>query len=253
MEIFRSHYRKMAVIVMIMLISGAAGYLLYLKYGTAMKTPSPVIKPTNDPSRMLPDKKTYPQVKMAERKPEPIFHRITEPINLLPRQLDFEKIQETTENLTSGTVDQQIASIIILSKIGDQQQKEIIKGFALNPDKEIAIRLAAVETMDWEQDSETIGGLILSQNEIAEPLIYMASEKELSEEKRNIFDNAVYEVFFQDSLQPSTQLAILNYFLERQSGHFDEIISQVNSVGYSPQEIEDLKNLWGAANSNQNS
>ena len=251
MEIFRSRQSKMAVIVMIMLISATVGHLLYLKYRTAMKTPAPENKPATAPTRMLPERKANYQVKMAERKPEPIFRRITESIDLLMMEVDLEKIQKTIANITSGSVDEQIEAINLLSKIGNQQHKEIIKGFASNPDKEIAVRLAAVGTMDWEQNSETISSLILSQNEISEPLIYMASEKELSEETRNIFDNAVHDVFFQESLQPSTQLAILNYFLEQQSAHFDEFISQVNTVGYSPQEKDELKNLWVAANPNQ--
>lgn len=253
MQIYRNRYGKKAVIVLIMVISATASYLLYHKNQTPMKKPTPVIKPMTDPDKEFPAKKSLPRVKMAELKPERIFYRRIEPNDMLAREVDMEKIQKTTANIISGSVDEQIEAIGLLSQIGTQQQKEIIKGFAINPDKEIAVRLAAVENMDWEKDCETIGSLILSQNEIAEPLIYMASEKELSEESRVVFDNAVYEVFFQASLQPSTQLAILNYFLERQSEHFDEIISKVDIEGYSPQEKEDLKNLWGAASSNQDS
>lgn len=123
MEIFRKRYGKKAIFVLIMVITATAGYLLYLKIQTPMKKPTPVIKPSSDPDRELPAKKANPQVKMAAQKPERIFYRSIEPIDILAREVDVEKIQKTTANIHSGTVDEQIEAIVLLSKIGTQQQK----------------------------------------------------------------------------------------------------------------------------------
>jgi len=150
--------------------------------------------------------------------------------------------QQLVYDLSSGTEDEQIEALKLLSKIGKPEQKEVIKEYALNPSEEIPVRLAAVENIDWEQNTDVIKNLITANNEVSEAAIYMANSKELSNEAQASIDDAVYSASFQ-SPKPSTQIAILNYLLERHSSLFDDVAARVSFDGFLLQEREEVEQL----------
>ncbi|MBF0554581.1 MAG: hypothetical protein HQK96_08520 [Nitrospirae bacterium] len=138
-----------------------------------------------------------------------------------------------------------IDKIKILSKYGTPEQKDTIASYAADTNKEIAIRLAAVEDMDWEKYREPLVNIIRSNDEVVAATIYIASAKELSEETRRLVDEAVYSTF--QTTSPNTQIAILNYFLEQHSDLFDTLYTQLynkNSFdGYSEGEKDNVLQL----------
>ncbi|MBF0488203.1 MAG: hypothetical protein HQK98_08600 [Nitrospirae bacterium] len=138
-----------------------------------------------------------------------------------------------------------IDKIKIVSKYGTPEQKDTIASYAADTNKEIAIRLAAVENMDWEKYREPLVNIIRSNDEVIAATIYIASAKELSEETRGVFNEAVYSSFSQAT--PNTQIAILNYFLEQHSDLFDTLYTQLYTKlsfdGYSEEEKEDVVRL----------
>lgn len=158
------------------------------------------------------------------------------------QDVDISKIQQLAYDLSSGTEDEQIEAVRLLSKTGTLEQKEIIKEYALNPSKEISVRLSAVENIDWEQNTDVIKNLIIANNEVGEAAIYMAGSKELSNEAQASIDDAVYSASFQ-SPRPSTQIAILDYFLERHSNLFDDVATRISFDEFLPQEREEIEQL----------
>jgi hypothetical protein len=118
-----------------------------------------------------------------------------------------------------------IDKIKIVSKYGTPGQKDTIASYAADTNKEVAIRLAAVENMDWEKNRTALVNIIRSNDEVAAAAIYTANTKELSEETRRLFDEAAYSTF--QTTSPNTQIAILNYFLEQHSDLFDTLYTQL--------------------------
>jgi hypothetical protein len=169
---------------------------------------------------------------------------ITFPANMSPSLADTtpEQLRQLGNSLVSGTSDEQIDAIKILAKIGTPDQRAIIESYAKNPNKEIGVQLAAVENIDWDRNPETLIGIIKNLNGVSEAAIYMAAAREIKEETRASLDEAVYKGFFQTS-RPSTQIAILTYFLEQHHPIFDVIYKKASLENYSAEEMEDMKQM----------
>jgi hypothetical protein len=153
-----------------------------------------------------------------------------------------DKLQQLANSLIAGPEDDQIEAIRLLSKIGTPEQKTMIELYAANSKCDISIRLAALENIDWEKNAEALSKIIQDQTGVAEATLYMASAKELSEETRATLNEAAYFTFL-NTTNPSTQLAILDYFLEQQDSLFDELYSRLSLNLYSPEEKEDVARL----------
>lgn len=156
--------------------------------------------------------------------------------------VDVAKVQQSSIALVSGTEDEQIDAIKLFSKIGTEEQKTIIEGYAKDPDKSIAIRLAAIEYIDFDKNVGFLSNIIQGDNGIAEATLYMASDMELSLETQEQFNESAYSAF-QKTSRPSTQIAILNYFFEQHDARFDELSGKVSLDEYSPEEKEDVLRL----------
>jgi hypothetical protein len=157
-------------------------------------------------------------------------------------EVDVYKIQQLANALIVGSVDNKVEAIKFLSKIGTSEQKELIERYARDTSQPIAIRLAAVESIDWNTNVKTITDILRSNNGLGEAAMYMAESKEMSPETRNIIDNTIASAFNQ-AANPSTQLAILDYLFEQHSDKFDELASQVITDTYRPDQKEDLERL----------
>lgn len=166
----------------------------------------------------------------------------TDAMALLRQNLDVDKVWQSASILFYGTVDQQIDAIALFSKVGTAQQKRTIAEYALDTSKELPVRLAAGENMDWELYPQEIATLITSDNEMNEAMVYEASEKKLTAETRDIINNAVYTVLSQTE-NPSTQIAVLHYFLEQHPEQFDIFATQITFNGYSPEEKEEVTRM----------
>jgi len=156
--------------------------------------------------------------------------------------VDTNKLYQLVGNLSFGTIDDQIDAIILLSKIGTLEQKKIIENYAINSNQKIPIRIAAAENIDWEQSTPTVVNLLSANDTISEAMIYMASTKDLSIQTRNIIDEAIYSAFFQWP-KISTQIAILNYFLEQNHSQFDYLITKIALNEYSTDQKEQVIDL----------
>lgn len=153
-----------------------------------------------------------------------------------------DNFQQYSGYLISGSEDEKIDAIKLLSKAGAENHKEMIEEYAKDDYGSLPIQLTAIEYMDWEKNSDFIGKTIQRNDGFAEAIILMASDKELSEETQHQVNEAAYTAFLKTSL-PSSQIAILNYFYEQHSNKFDELSTMINLDEYSAEERDDALHL----------
>ena len=117
----------------------------------------------------------------------------------------YESLRMYSSNLWSGSVDEQLAAIKILSEVGTKEQKAAIERYAKDGTASIAVQLSAIESIDWDKNAEFIGASIQRDDGIAEAIILMASTRDLNIETRSRLDDEIYLAFLQTQ-RPSTQL-----------------------------------------------
>ena len=163
-------------------------------------------------------------------------------------KVDSNRVDELAAALNSGGTDEHIEAINLLAKVGTSEQKAAIVAKAGNRDANVAVRLAAVENIDWREHMDLITDIIRSEPELGEAALYIAAHKELpSEVVAAVAETAA--PLFQASADPGFQLAVLNFFIEHHLDGFAMLIAQANTNGYSETEIEDLNQLiatWNA-------
>jgi hypothetical protein len=165
-------------------------------------------------------------------------------------KVDSKRVDELAAALSSGDVDEQIEAINLFAKVGTAEQKAAIVAKARNRDANVAVRVAAVENIDWREHMNLITDIIRSEPELGEAALYIAAHKELpSEVVAAVAETA--EPLFPASNDPGFQLAVLNFFIEHHLDGFPMLIAEANTNGYSPTEIEDLNQLiatWNGEN-----
>src|SRR2546423_7407531 len=157
-------------------------------------------------------------------------------------KVDSKRVDELAAALNSGGVDEQIEAINLFAKVGTAEQKAAIVAEAQNRDANVAVRLVAVENIDWRDHMDLITDIIRSEPELGEAALYIAAHKELPPD----VVAAVAETaapLFQTSADPGFQLAVLNFFIEHHLDGFPMLIAEANTNGYSDTEIEDLNQL----------
>lgn len=155
---------------------------------------------------------------------------------------EFSNLEKIDYDFSVGSIDEKIEAIEILSKIGSQEQKEIIRQYALDKNMDISVRLSSLENIDWEENKEAISSLIVGDEDVNEAAIYMAIDKELSEEARNKITDAIQSIFDTAS-RPSTKIAILNYLLGQHSDVFYDFANRIDYGSFSVQQKEEIKQI----------
>ena len=165
-------------------------------------------------------------------------------------KIDSSRVDKLAAALNSGSVDEQIEAINLFAKVGTAEQKAAIVAKAGNRDANVAVRVAAVENIDWREHMDLITDIIRSEPELGEAALYIAAHKELpSEVVAAVAETA--EPLFQASDDPGFQLAVLNFFIEHHLDGFPMLIAEANTKAYSDTEIEDLNQLiatWNGEN-----
>jgi hypothetical protein len=157
-------------------------------------------------------------------------------------KVDSKRVDELAAALNSGGADEQIEAINLFAKVGTAEQKAAIVAKARNRDANVAVRLAAVENIDWREHMDLITDIIRSEPELGEAALCIAAHKELpSEVVAAVAETAA--PLFQASADPGFQLAVLNFFIEHHLDGFPMLIAKANTNGYSDTEIEDLNQL----------
>lgn len=164
--------------------------------------------------------------------------------------IDPGQLGELASALYAGPIDDQIEAIRLLGHVGTPEQKSKILEYARDPHADIAIRIAAVENIDWTQHLDVVGSLIRSDPEVGEAIIYIAAEKEMSPESAAALTETVSAVF-SPSAEPGLQLAVLHFLAERNSDRFDSFAAQATSGRYSQAEIEDFNQLLASRRQEQ--
>ena len=162
-------------------------------------------------------------------------------------KVDSKRVDELAAALNSGGVDEQIEAINLFAKVGTAEQKAAIVAEAQNRDANVAVRLAAVENIDWRGHMDLITDIIRSEPELGEAALYIAAHKELPPD----VVAAVAETaapLFQTSADPGFQLAVLNFFIEHHLDGFAMLVAEANTNRYSAPEIEDFNQLIAAWN-----
>jgi hypothetical protein len=163
-------------------------------------------------------------------------------------KIDSKRVDELAAALNSGGADEQIEAINLFAKVGTAEQKAAIVAKARNRDANVAVRLAAVENIDWREHMDLITDIIRSEPELGEAALYVAAHKELpSEVVAAVAETAA--PLFQASADPGFQLAVLNFFIEHHLQGFAMLIAKANTNGYADTEIEDLNQLIATWNS----
>jgi hypothetical protein len=156
--------------------------------------------------------------------------------------VDSKRLDELAAALSSGGVDEQIEAINLFAKVGTAEQKAAIVAEARNRDANVAVRLAAIENIDWHEHMDLITEIIRSEPEVGEAALYVAAHKELpSDVVAAVAETAA--PLFEASADPGFQLAVLNFFIEQHLDGFAMLIATANTTGYSDTEIEDLNQL----------
>ena len=157
-------------------------------------------------------------------------------------KVDSKRVDELAEALNSGGADEQIEAINLFAKVGTAEQKAAIVAKASDRDVNVAVRIAAVENIDWREHMDLITDIIRSEPELGQAALYIAAHKELpSEVVAAVAETAV--PLFQASADPGFQLAVLNFFIEHHLDGFPMLIAEANTNVYSDIEIEDLNQL----------
>jgi len=157
-------------------------------------------------------------------------------------KVDSKRVDELAAALNSGGVDEQIEAINLFAEMGTAEQKAAIVAKAKDRDANVAVRLAAVENIDWRENMDLITDIIRSESELGEAALYIAAHKELpSEVVAAVAETAA--PLFQASADPGFQLAVLNFFIEHHLDGFPMLIAEANTNGYSDTEIADLNQL----------
>ena len=190
---------------------------------------------------------------------EPTANKKAPPISKAPAigektssvaKVDSNRVVELAAALNSGGVDEQIEAINVFAKVGTAAQKAAVVAKAENRDANVAVRLAAVENIDWREHMDLITDIIRSEPELGEAALYLAAHKELpSEVVAAVAETAA--PLFQASADPGFQLAVLNFFIEHHLDGFPMLIAKANTNGYSDTEIEDLNQLIATWNGEQ--
>jgi len=162
-------------------------------------------------------------------------------------KVDSKRVDELAAALNSGGVEEQIEAINLFAKVGTAEQKAAIVVKAGDRDANVAVRVAAVENIDWREHMDLITDIIRSEPELGEASLYIAAHKELpSEVVAAVAETAA--PLFQASADPGFQLAVLNFFIEHHVDGFPMLIAEANTNDYSPTEIDDLNQLIAAWN-----
>lgn len=164
-------------------------------------------------------------------------------VNGLPtRSIDAKRLGELTAALYSGSVDDQIEAINLFGRVGTPEQEAMIVEHARNSNADVAVRLAAVENIDWREHWDLVTQLIRSNTEVGQAMIYLAAEKELSPESVTALTDTL-AAMFPASTDPSFQLAVLHFLIERHSDRFDSLAAQATIDRYSTTESQDFAQL----------
>jgi hypothetical protein len=166
--------------------------------------------------------------------------------------IDAKRVDQLGRALNSGPVDEQIEAINLFARVGTSEQKNAIVAKARNREANVAVRIAAVENIDWREHVDVVTDLIRSDPEVGEATLYMSAAKELSPEVVNHMAETAAPVF-QTSADPSFQLAVLNFFIEHHLDGFPDLVAKANTNRYSESEIEDLNQLIAMWNSEKGS
>ncbi|PYI77992.1 MAG: hypothetical protein DMF04_04680 [Verrucomicrobia bacterium] len=169
-----------------------------------------------------------------------------------PATVDAKRVDQLGRALNSGPVDEQIEAINVFARVGTSEQKNAIVAKAKNRDANVAVRVAAVENIDWREHVDVVTDLIRSEPELGEATLYMGADKELPPEVVNRMAETAAPVF-QTSADPSFQLAVLNFFIEHHLDGFADLVAKANTNRYSESEIEDLNQLIAMWNSEKGS
>src|SRR6476620_3262651 len=157
-------------------------------------------------------------------------------------KVDSKRLDELAAALNSGGPDERIEAIKLFAKVGTAEQKAAIVALARNPDADVAVRLAAVENIDWREHMDSITDIIRSEPELGEAALYVAAHKELPPEAVAAVAETAAPLF-QASADPGFQLAVLNFFIEHHLDGFATLVAKANTNGYSDMEIQDLNQL----------
>ena len=162
-------------------------------------------------------------------------------------KIDSARVEALAAALNSGGTNEQIEAINLFAKVGTAEQKAAIVAKAGNRDADLAVRLAAVENIDWLEHIGLITDIIRSEPEVGEAALYIAAHKELPEQAVVAVAETAGHLF-QASADPGFQLAVLNFFIEHHLDGFATLIAEANTNRYSDVEIEHLNQLIGTWN-----
>jgi hypothetical protein len=157
-------------------------------------------------------------------------------------KVDSKRVEKLAAALNSGGTDEQIEAINLFANVGTAEQKAAIVAKARNREANVAVRLAAVENIDWREHMDLITEIIRSEPELGEAALYIAAHKELPSEVVAAVGEAAAPLF-QASADPGFQLAVLNFFIEHHLDGFATLIAEANTNRYSDVEIQDLNQL----------
>src|SRR4029450_2849314 len=97
-------------------------------------------------------------------------------------KVDSKRVDELAAALNSGGVDEQIEAINLFAKVGTAEQKAAIVAKARNRDANVAVRVAAVENIDWREHMNLITDIIWSEAELVTAPLYNPVHREQQRE-----------------------------------------------------------------------
>ncbi len=158
--------------------------------------------------------------------------------------VDRKSLRKMTDDIFLSDVSNKEKAIKTLARIASPEVKLEIGDSILNEAEDIGVRLAAIESIDWKWNAETLTSILQtdSSREIRQSLVYAARETDFNETEQQQIDQALFERYQQEP-NDFVRLAILDYFSDDQAEKVEELLTLVSPEDFSDDVREHVKAL----------
>jgi len=146
---------------------------------------------------------------------------------------DYKKFHNLVENLFTGELTDKIESIKTIGRIASPEIKQELFEMIQNDEEHLAVRLTAIESLDWKDDANTLANIFNSSHnqEVQQAIISKTRATDFSSEKTAIEQE--FSSAYAGNSDESVKLSILEYFSDKNPEMVDQLLSLIPSDKFS--------------------
>jgi hypothetical protein len=158
--------------------------------------------------------------------------------------IDSKNVEQKAEQMFLGEAIDREEAIKAIAKVSSPEVRAEIMSFIRNPDEDMGVRLTAIESIDWEGESETLINLFQTDDshEIRLATVNSARETEFDNSEKEKIDQVLFENF-QAEPNDFVRLAILDYFSDVQLEKVEQLLTLVPPDNFSSEVREHVELL----------